>query len=64
VGEAAPGLFEPERFYGDTNIWTLNIGARIGVGIHHARMGRYGVAAPVMVHDGSAAAATHDPTQH
>jgi hypothetical protein len=38
------GLFEPEAFYGGSYIRTLNIGARIGVGEHRTRMGRYGVA--------------------
>jgi hypothetical protein len=45
VQETAGGLFEPERFYGSSRIWTVNIGARLGVGWHPARMGRYGVAA-------------------
>ena len=38
-------LFVPEEFYGSNDIWTLNIGARLNVGTHTARMGRYGVAA-------------------
>lgn len=37
-------IFEPESFYGDTRIWTFNIGARIGAGWHTPRMGRYGAA--------------------
>ena len=37
-------LFVPEEFYGSNDIWTLNLGARLTVGTHRARMGRYGVA--------------------
>jgi hypothetical protein len=47
VKETAGGLFEPERFYGGRRITTLNVGARIGAGVHRPRMGRYGVAEPV-----------------
>ena len=43
-------LFVPEEFYGSNEIWTLNLGARMSVGTHRARMGRYGVAAAS--HDG------------
>jgi hypothetical protein len=39
-------LFVPEEFFGSNEIWTLNLGARVSVGAHRARMGRYGVAAP------------------
>ena len=41
-------LFVPEEFYGSNDIWTLNLGARLTVGSHRARMGRYGVAASSM----------------
>ena len=44
VRETANGLFDPNEFYGATKIWTFNIGARLGVGTHRMRMGRYGVA--------------------
>jgi hypothetical protein len=50
VQETAGGLFEPDLFYGSTRIWTLNIGARLGVGWHPARMGRYGVAGDALPH--------------
>jgi len=43
-------LFEPERFYGSNDIWTFNAGLRLGLGMHHARMGRYGVAVPAAAH--------------
>jgi hypothetical protein len=44
VKETAGGLFEPELFYGGRRITTLNLGARLGIGTHRPRMGRYGVA--------------------
>jgi hypothetical protein len=37
--------FVPRDFYGSENLWLLSIGARVNVGRHHSRMGRYGVAA-------------------
>lgn len=45
VRETRGGLFEPDLFYGSNRIWTVNVGARVGVGWHPHRMGRYGVAA-------------------
>jgi hypothetical protein len=51
VQETAGGLFEPDLFYGSTRIWTVNMGARLGVGWHPARMGRYGVAGDARPHD-------------
>ena len=38
--------FVPRDFYGSENLWLLSIGARVNVGRHATRMGRYGVAAP------------------
>jgi hypothetical protein len=46
VRETAGGAFQPEVFYGSSTITTLNAGARLQLGAHRARMGRYGVAAP------------------
>jgi len=40
-----PTLFDPEELYGSSRLWSLNLGIRIGAGLSHARMGRYGVAA-------------------
>jgi hypothetical protein len=57
VQETGGGLFEPDLFYGSTRIWTVNLGARLGVGWHPARMGRYGVAA-------AGAAHRHDVRHH
>ena len=36
--------FVPRDFYGSENLWLLSIGARVKVGSHANRMGRYGVA--------------------
>jgi hypothetical protein len=44
VAETAGGPFDPGVFYGSRNIWTFNLGVRVGAGSHRARMGRYGVA--------------------
>jgi hypothetical protein len=52
VTETAGGPFDPRVFYGGRDIWTFNVGLRLGAGSHRARMGRYGVAA-------TAASATH-----
>jgi hypothetical protein len=57
VKETAGGLFEPDRFYGGARIWNVNIGARLGIGWHPARMGRYGVAADRDAH-------RHDSQRH
>jgi hypothetical protein len=40
----SPAVFEPPEFYGAGRLWSFSIGARLGVGMHHSRMGRYGVA--------------------
>jgi hypothetical protein len=54
---AEDGFFEPDGFYGSTRIWTFNAGLRVGIGAHHARMGRYGAAVSGMQH-------TQDGTVH
>lgn len=41
-----PSLFEPAQFHGSTTRWHLSAGVRVGAGMRHARMGRYGFAAP------------------
>lgn len=53
VKETAGGPFDPDEFYGGTRLTTLSVGARVRVGWHPQRMGRYGVAA-------STSARTHD----
>jgi hypothetical protein len=40
----SPAVFIPPDFYGKSRLWSYSLGARIGVGMKHARMGRYGVA--------------------
>jgi hypothetical protein len=44
VGERERGLFERERMYGGSTIGSVSMGARLGLGAAHPRMGRYGVA--------------------
>ena len=44
VSERGEGVFDPYEFYGGRSLWTLNVGARLSVGWHPPRMGRYGVA--------------------
>ena len=39
-------LFDPEQFYGSNELLTFNLGARMTLGVHRGRMGRYGVALP------------------
>ena len=41
-----PGLFDANRRYGASRMWMLSAGVRLRSGAMHARMGRYGVAAP------------------
>lgn len=56
VRAVAGSAFDPAAFYGDTHIWTLNVGVRLGAGWHASRMGRYGAA--------SGAAAMHEADTH
>jgi hypothetical protein len=44
VRELTGAIFEPPVFYGDDRHWSLSAGLRLGIGIRHARAGRYGVA--------------------
>ena len=37
-------VFDPLAFYGSRQMWSLSAGMRIGVGMMHHRMGRYGAA--------------------
>jgi hypothetical protein len=39
-----PAVFIPAEFYGADRLWSFSFGGRIGVGMQHKRMGRYGVA--------------------
>ena len=45
-----PAVFEPAAFYGKERLWSFSAGARVGVGMRHGRMGRYGVAADFQSH--------------
>jgi hypothetical protein len=38
-------VFDPAAFYGARSVWAVTAGVRLGAGMPHARMGRYGVAA-------------------
>ena len=40
------GIFEPELRYGTRTMWVYSLGLRLRTGMHHPRMGRYGVAMP------------------
>jgi hypothetical protein len=39
-----PAGFDPRTFYGSSTIWSLSAGVKIGFGMEHMRMGRYGAA--------------------
>lgn len=39
-----PSGFDPRQFYGSDRIWSVSVGAKLGFGMSHMRMGRYGVA--------------------
>ena len=39
-----PSGFDPRQFYGSSRIWSVSVGAKLGFGMAHMRMGRYGVA--------------------
>lgn len=39
-----PSVFDPKSFYGSDVLWSVSVGARFGIGMKHARMGRYGAA--------------------
>ena len=45
VATASPAVFIPEDFYGKSRLWSFSLGARLGAGMKHGRMGRYGAAA-------------------
>ena len=40
-----PSGFESRSFYGASSQWSLSAGVRVGAGMRHARMGRYGPSA-------------------
>jgi hypothetical protein len=42
--------FDPASFYGGRRLWALTAGLRLGAGMPHARMGRYGVSAAASAH--------------
>ena len=50
VGDRVRGPFEPERFYGSRDIWSMSVGVRLATGDAHHRMGRYGAALPAADH--------------
>ncbi len=39
-----PSVFDPRSFYGSNVLWSVSAGMRVGIGMRHARMGRYGTA--------------------
>jgi hypothetical protein len=47
-----PAVFEPAAFYGEERLWSFSVGARLGTGMRHGRMGRYGVAANLDAYKG------------
>jgi hypothetical protein len=47
VARRRPAVFDPPAFYGARIPWTLSVGVRWHAGAMRARMGRYGVLAPV-----------------
>lgn len=53
-----PSAFVPGDFYGASSIWSVSVGARLGVGRMPHRMGRYGAAVPGMMMTRRAATAT------
>jgi hypothetical protein len=44
VKDMGAGLFDTRSFYGKTSFWSVSLGARLSLGMHLHRMGRYGVA--------------------
>ncbi|MEO8192771.1 MAG: hypothetical protein ABI681_02895 [Gemmatimonadales bacterium] len=40
-----PTAFDPREFYGTNSLWSYSAGIRVGSGMRHERMGRYGVSA-------------------
>jgi hypothetical protein len=44
VKDIGAGLFDARLFYGKTSFWSVSLGARLSLGMHMHRMGRYGVA--------------------
>ncbi|MDB4951110.1 MAG: hypothetical protein JWM27_3759 [Gemmatimonadetes bacterium] len=59
VAQARPAVFIPADFYGSSRIWSLSAGVRVGAGMVHPRMGRYG-AADAQAGGESAGAAAHE----
>jgi hypothetical protein len=45
VATASPAVFIPHEFYGKSRLWSFSLGARLGAGMKHSRMGRYGAGA-------------------
>lgn len=41
-----PSVFDPAGFYGSSQLWSFSAGFRVGYGMTHRRMGRYGAAVP------------------
>jgi hypothetical protein len=44
MADVGGGLFDTQSFYGKTSFWSINLGARLSLGMPLHRMGRYGVA--------------------
>jgi hypothetical protein len=55
-----PSVFIPEDFYGASRLWSFSFGARVGVGMQHKRMGRYGVAVSNKMEAPTAGMDTHE----
>ena len=54
VATASPAVFIPGDFYGASRLWSFSVGARLGVGMRHERMGGYGAAASRTMTTGAA----------
>ena len=59
VSKLTPSVFEPAEFYGAARLWSFSVGVKIGGGMKHDRMGRYGVAAANRMSPSNAHAGMH-----
>jgi hypothetical protein len=51
TAQEQPSVFDPRAFYGASRLWSVSAGMRIGAGMKHSRMGRYGVAVAGHAHE-------------
>ena len=49
--ELSPTAFVPSQFYGADSLWSVSLGARVGIGPMIHRMGRYGAGMPNAARD-------------